>query len=75
MKAYLVTFTATTRVVVDSDENPNDNEELYNKIVDEAFVRMGDFGLENYLNAENADIAEDDECPAGTFTFDEQNAV
>ena len=25
MKAYLVTFTATTRVVVDSDENPNDN--------------------------------------------------
>ena len=69
-KAYLVTFTATTRIVVESEENPLENDELFNEIVEKAFIQMGDLGFENYLSAENAEIVEDTECPAGTFDFD-----
>ena len=69
-KAYLVTFTATTRIVVESEEKPLENDELFNEIAEKAFIQMGDLGFENYLNAENADIVEDTECPAGTFDFD-----
>lgn len=69
-KAYLVTFTATTRIVVDSDENPSESDGLYDEIVEKAYIQMGDFGFENYLNAENSEIVEDTECPAGTFSND-----
>lgn len=75
MKAYLVTFTATTRVVVKGDENPEENDSLRDRVVAEALNRIENFGVENYLCAENAEINEDTECPAGEFELDEFNAI
>ena len=69
-KAYLVTFTATTRIVVEGDGNPSEDDSLRRKIVEEAYIRMGDLGFENYLNDENSEVTEDTECPYGTFDND-----
>lgn len=77
MKAYLVTFTATTRVVVEDDANPNEegNGELFNAITDAAFDNIKKNGFDVYLSAENAEIAPDEECPAGTFSWDKDKAI
>lgn len=69
-KAYLVQFTATTRIIVDSDKDPNESDGLFGACCDEAFIRMGDFGFENYLNGENATISEDTEQP-----YDEESSI
>lgn len=75
MKAYLVTFTVTTRIVVDSDKNPVKDDNTYLNAVDVAYEKILNNGVGNYLNAENADITEDTECPAGTFTTDNKEVV
>ena len=75
MKAYLVTFTCRTRVVVSDDTDPSTNDDLYGKIVDEAVNRIENLGISNYLCPENSDIEEDTECPAGTFSDDTESAI
>jgi hypothetical protein len=74
-KAYLVTFTTTTRVVVDIPEgfNPNncnlvikEHEEAYDSIIREARENILE-NPENYIYGDNAEIEEDIECPYGTF--------
>ena len=62
-KAYLVTFTATTRIIVDSDKNPNEDTELFNKVSEAALDRMLQNGITYYLCDENAEINEDTEMP------------
>lgn len=72
MKAYLVTIYATTRIVVNSDENPNNNPGLSDMIRAAAVRKILESGeIENYINIENADFQEDTECPAGEFELDE----
>jgi hypothetical protein len=61
--AYLLTFHATTRIVVDSDKNPFEDDELFSKCVATARKRMLDFGIEEYLCGDNAEIEEDTEVP------------
>lgn len=63
MKAYLVKITATTRIVVNSDENPNNNDDLFRKCVKHAVGKMVAYGIEDYLCDENAEITEDTEVP------------
>ena len=75
MKAYLVKFTATTRIVVEDDSDPNKNEKLFNEIVNSATEKIIKNGVRDYLNAENADITEDTECPAGTLKTDAIDAI
>ena len=75
MKAYLVKFTATTRIVVEDDSDPNKNEKLFNEIANSATEKIIRNGVRDYLNAENADIAEDTECPAGTLKTDAIDAI
>ena len=73
MKAYLVKFTATTRIVVDDDREPVD--ELFYKISDAAADKIIKNGVRNYINAENAEVTEDVECPAGTFDLDKEESI
>ena len=77
-KAYLVTFTITTRVVVNIPEgfNPNncnliikEHEEAYDSIIREARENILE-NSDNYLFGDNAEIEEDIECPYGTFEGD-----
>ena len=77
-KAYLVTFTTTTRVVVNIPEgfNPNncnliikEHEEAYDSIIREARENILE-NSDNYLFGDNAEIEEDIECPYGTFEGD-----
>ena len=77
-KAYLVTFTTTTRVVVDIPENFSPNncnlvikeyEEAYDSIIREARENILE-NPENYIYGDNAEIEEDIECPYGTFEED-----
>ena len=77
-KAYLATFTTTTRVVVDipEDFNPNncnlvikEHEEAYDSIIREARENILE-NPENYIYGDNAEIDEDIECPYGTFEED-----
>ena len=75
MKAYLVTFTATTRIVVEDNQNPNLDDELFTRISDAAYEKMKKLGLDNYLNVENCDINLDTECPAGTFYADKNETI
>ena len=73
-KAYLVTFTTTTRVVVDVPEefNPNDcnlileeDDKAYDSIIREARENILE-NPENYIYGDNAEIEEDVECPCET---------
>jgi hypothetical protein len=75
MKAYLVNFSATTRIVVEDDTNPLDDALLFQRVCDAAREQMIDNGIGSYLDADNATINEDTECPAGTFAFDESKAI
>ena len=75
MKAYLVSFTTTTRIVVENDTNPLDDALLYERVCIAAREQMLDNGIDGYLQADNATIVEDTECPAGTFDFDETKAI
>ena len=77
-KAYLVTFTITTRVVVNIPEgfNPNncnliikEHEEAYDSIIREARENILE-NSDNYLFGDNAEIEEDIECPYETFEGD-----
>lgn len=70
MKAYLVTFTATTRVVVDSDKplRSMDNAARLN-LINAAYEQILDNGLSNYLSPENADVMEDIAFPADRLYF------
>ena len=77
-KAYLVTFNATTRVVVDVPDdfdvhNCNliiaDHEKAFDSIIQEARDNILE-DPENYLYGDNAEIFEDDECPYGTIEGD-----
>ena len=61
--AYLFTFHATTRLVIDSDKNPFEDDELFSKMCEEARNKMLNFGIEEYLCGDNAEIIEDTECP------------
>ena len=72
-KAYLVTFTTTTRVEVDIPEgfNPSnlvikEHEEAYDSIIREARENILE-NPENYIYGDNAEIEEDIECPYGTL--------
>ena len=71
-KAFIVTISATTRVVVDVpkdkvDNSPNRDDELYALVADTAIDKI----LANprgYLVRENTEqMKEDFECPYGTF--------
>lgn len=67
--AYLYTFHPRTRVVAD----PNDfrcEEDLYEYITVKAREQM-EKDLANYLNGENGEYEEDEECPYGTFDSEE----
>lgn len=67
--AYLFTFHPTTRVVAD----PNDfrcEEDLYEYLVIKAREQM-EKDLANYLNGDNGEYEEDEECPYGTFDSEE----
>ena len=75
MKAYIVTFTPATRIIVESDENPNNNPKLIEKIVETAVENIKKNGVETYLCGENAEIEADEECPAGTFDWDATHAI
>lgn len=75
MKAHLVKFTATTRIVVEDDSDPNKNEKLFNEIANSATEKIIRNGVRDYLNAENAEITEDVECPAETFDFDKEESI
>ena len=76
MKAYLVTFTATTRVVVDSDKPLRDMDNAARlNIIDAAYEQILDNGISDYLCPENADVMEDIDCPAGRLYTDEQTIV
>ena len=61
--AYLLTFHATTRIVVDSDKNPYEDDELFSKCVAAARERMLNFGIEEYLCGDNAELNDDTEMP------------
>lgn len=61
--AYLLTFHATTRIIVDSDKNPFEDDELFGKCVAMARKKMLEFGLEEYLHGDNAELEEDIEVP------------
>ncbi len=66
--AYLYTFHPRTRVVAD----PNDfrcEEDLYEYITIKAREQM-EKDLADYLNGENGEYEEDEECPYGTFSSD-----
>lgn len=77
-KAYLVTFTTTTRVVVDVPENFDvhncnllvvGHEKAWDSIVKEARDNI----LENpecYLYDDNVEVNEDEECPYGEYEGD-----
>ena len=71
-KAYLVQYTVTTRIIVDAPYGvtPDNNDKLFERCSDEAYERINRFGIDNYLNAENAEIAEDTECP-----YDEESSL
>ena len=75
MKAYLVTFTSTTRVVVEDDTNPLDDALLFERVSNAACDQILDNGVHDYLSPDNATITEDIDCPAGTFMFDESKAI
>lgn len=77
MKAYLVTFTVTTRVVVNDDANPNSDGkgELFNQVADAAYEQIKHNGFDVYLCPENCEINPDTECPAGSFPFDADKAI
>ena len=62
-KAYLLTFHATTRIIVDSDKDPELDDELFSKCVAQARENMVGYGLEYYLDGDNAEIVPDDEMP------------
>ena len=61
--AYLLTFHATTRIVVDSEKNPFEDDNLFTKCVEMARERMLNFGIEEYLCGDNAELNEDTEMP------------
>ena len=65
--AYLLTFHATTRIVVDSENNPFEDYELFSKCVDTARKRILDFGIEEYLCFENAEMKRDAEVPYNEY--------
>lgn len=77
MKAYLVTFTATTRIVVKDDTNPNEEESgvLFNAVSEAAFRKIISAGVSDYLCPENCEINPDEECPAGTSSTDKDDAI
>lgn len=75
MKAYLVTFTATTRVVVSEETEKAFPLNLNNIIVNEASNQIIRNGVEDYLCIDNAEINPDTECPAGTFNEDKNLAI
>lgn len=77
-KAYLVTFTSTTRVVVDVPDNVDvDNLNLINSKDASVFYSIiqkarGNI-VENawdYLYGDNAEVVEDKECPYGEYEGD-----
>ena len=68
--AYLLTFHATTRIVVDSDKNPWEDDELFSKICEAARERMLNFGIEEYLCGDNAELEEDTEVPYDGEDYD-----
>lgn len=69
--AYLLTFHATTRIVIDSDKDPFIDDELFWKMCVAARERMS-CDLESYLDADNAEIEEDTEMPY-TPDYDDPN--
>ena len=75
MKAYLVTFTVTTRIVVEDDQNPNENDDLFNQVADAAYEQIEHNGFDVYLCPENCEINPDTECPAGSFAFDANKTI
>ena len=70
-RAYLLTFHATTRIVVDSDSDPFINDELLFKMCENARETMR-CDLEGYLDADNAEIEDDLEMPY-TPDYDDYN--
>jgi hypothetical protein len=77
-KAYLVTFTTTTRVIVNVPEDFDvhdcnliikEHEEAYDSIIKEARENILE-NPENYIYGDNAEIEDDTECPYGTFEGD-----
>ena len=60
---------------MDDDTDPNTDDKLYERVIDNAVERMENFGVENYLCTENSEIEEDTECPAGTIHADKYNAI
>lgn len=65
-KAYIVTYTIRTRVVVEVDEDgetdPYYNDKLYKEIEGIANERISE-DYTRYVDIENSDIEEDTECP------------
>lgn len=67
-KAFLVSFSPMTRVVVDVEEKEGedvlDDPYQYAKIIREARAQIVENGIDEYLNGDSLDqIVEDIECP------------
>ena len=69
-KAFLATYTITTRVVVDIDDkanpNPNENDGLFEDIDYLASEKIRKDFL-GYVGVDNLEVVEDTECPYGTL--------
>lgn len=63
-KAFLVSFSPMTRVIVDVEDEELINEFDWHKVVKAAREQMIENGISEYLNGENVDTLElDEEMP------------
>jgi hypothetical protein len=70
-KAYLVEFSITTRVVIDSNKDPNEDDYVFEDIVCKARTSMLKDGIAFYINGDNVSMIEEDtECPYDPETDD-----
>ena len=67
--AYLFDFSVRTRVIADPNDF-RDEGEFYDYLSWKAREKILS-NAESYLNGDNGEYVEDEECPYGTFTFDE----
>jgi hypothetical protein len=69
-KAFLVSFSPMTRVVIDTDKNPNECDYTFGQVVSQARDQIRE-DISDYINGDNVDfIEEDDDCPYDPETDD-----
>lgn len=68
-KAYLIEFTITTRIILDSENDPNENEDLFAETVNIARTQILENGVTDYIHGDNVSLIEEDiECPYDSET-------